>query len=83
MITNEGRFKQFDSEEEAAESLKTLAGEDLSVNDLKLEMQRRYFRVGEELIIKGGKFRVKNITPTKLILKLVEYVGHKEKYVRD
>lgn len=66
MDTGEGRFEQFDasSDEEVNEKLKIL--------------QKTYtrhggmFRVGEELEIRGSKFKIQKLTPKKMVLKLLK-----------
>lgn len=59
MDTGEGKFKEF----EALEQLE----------ELKKEFPKHggVFKIGEIVELKGSRFRVKNIKPDKLILKLL------------
>jgi hypothetical protein len=66
MDTGEGRFEEFeaDNEEELNEKMKTLRE--------KFTNHGGVFRVGEEIEIRGSLFRVQSIRPKKLILKLLK-----------
>lgn len=64
MDTGEGRFEQFDSEEELRNKLADLRNQFPRLNE-------NSFRVGEEVEMKGSKFNVVKITPKKLTLRIL------------
>ena len=64
MDTGEGRFEQFDSEEEMRNKLAELRDRFPRLNEFA-------FRVGEEVEIQGSKFKITRITPKKLTLRIL------------
>lgn len=59
MDTGEGKFEKFNSSEELRELHK------------KYPKHGGWFRVDEEVILKGSRFRIKSVKPTELRLKLL------------
>jgi len=66
MDTGEGRFEQFDSD--AIEGFY----KQLQEIENKYPKYKGVFTVGEELEIKGSRFKVKDISPFGMKLKLLE-----------
>ena len=65
MDTGEGRFELFFSAIDDEDDM-------IAVLKQKFPKAKGVFRVGEELEIKGSKFRVKEITPFGIKLKLLK-----------
>jgi len=65
MDTGEGRFKIMD------EARLSTFYEQFNSLEEKQKAQERIFSVGEEVTVKGSRFRVIRITPKKLFLKLL------------
>ena len=66
MDTGEGRFEQFDSDDKEG------FYKQLQEIENKYPKHKGVFIVGEELEIKGSRFRVKDISPFGMKLKLLE-----------
>jgi len=73
MDQGNGTFKEFPD----AQLLAKHFAEHFLTPEAKKEAIERVFAVGEEVAVKGSRFRVTRITPKKLILRLLPDKGDK------
>ena len=73
MDSGQGHFNMFDSESELAAAIKKGQGLPTTVATAKTDSLKAFgvFTVGEELTVKGSRFRVKNIARHTLTLRLL------------